>query len=339
MRFRAVRVCVTHMCVACAQVWAGTPGGIITTLKSDYAELFKGVRWPSTQSVINHVTHKNSGLLAKHKHLYTSGLEQQEPAQGGTEGTKDERPLGELEQLIIEVAELYNEAKMAKEEAAAEKKGEAKKADSRGKDMQNEAVKGHFDDMSPGERAGSREARKQARAKRGGGGDDDDFDSDDDARSVRSSRSTGSGKHPQKRRRRRFISVRDYMAEQYLPESDFEKIQNGEKSTPHYKLLTASESEELGYDEAMLEKIQTSGLMDSAGSLRSTVSASLKDFSEAAKEKAKIAQQAEANRAAERKRELDLQEREMKLREEKAEAEKEEKKMMMSLLQKMADKV
>ena len=81
MRFRGV--CVCHTCMShafashIAQVWAG-PNGIITILKRDYGDLFKGVKWPTTQSVINHVNHKQSGLLAKYKHLYTSGLEQQE---------------------------------------------------------------------------------------------------------------------------------------------------------------------------------------------------------------------------------------------------------------------
>ncbi|KAL1526050.1 hypothetical protein AB1Y20_020871 [Prymnesium parvum] len=59
------------------QIWAG-PGGIVSVLKQDYGHLFQGVKWPSTQSVINHITHKQSGLIFKFKHLYTSGMEQSE---------------------------------------------------------------------------------------------------------------------------------------------------------------------------------------------------------------------------------------------------------------------
>lgn len=66
------RRCLTFD-VTTPQIWAG-PEGIIETLKSDDA--FKGVKWPTTQSIINHVTHKQSGLLYKYKHLYTPGLEQ-----------------------------------------------------------------------------------------------------------------------------------------------------------------------------------------------------------------------------------------------------------------------
>ena len=51
--------------------------GIMGELKK--LELFSGVVWPSFQSVINHITHKTSGLLAKHAHLFTSGKEQAEP--------------------------------------------------------------------------------------------------------------------------------------------------------------------------------------------------------------------------------------------------------------------
>ena len=57
------------------QAWAG-PNGIITALKERYAPLFQGIKWPTTQSIINHVTHKQTGLLVKYKHLYTQGMEQ-----------------------------------------------------------------------------------------------------------------------------------------------------------------------------------------------------------------------------------------------------------------------
>ena len=92
-------------------------------------------------------------------------MEQQEPAAGGTEGTKDETALCEFETLIIEVAELYNEVKLEKEETETEKKGEAKKSDDRQKHMQDETVKGDYDCMSPDERTGSCEQRRQVRSK------------------------------------------------------------------------------------------------------------------------------------------------------------------------------
>ncbi|KAL1523416.1 hypothetical protein AB1Y20_018356 [Prymnesium parvum] len=126
----------------------------------------QGVKWPSTQSVINHITHKQSGLIFKFKHLYTSGMEQSEPAEGGTEGTKDERPLGEFETLLIEVAELYNEVKAEKEKAESEKDADIRKTDSRNEFMQDAACKGDFEAMSKEERTGNFAMRKAARAKR-----------------------------------------------------------------------------------------------------------------------------------------------------------------------------
>ena len=44
-------------------------------------------------------------LLERNAHLYTSGREQAEPADAGTDGTKDEN-LSDLNHLIIEVAAL-----------------------------------------------------------------------------------------------------------------------------------------------------------------------------------------------------------------------------------------
>ena len=96
--------------------------------------------------------------------------------------------------------------------------------------------------------------------------------------------------------------------EHYLPESDFGKILSGEKITPNYKLVLASEME----TQAILEK--TTGSLDNVNSLRDTVSTSLCDFSETSKEKMLLAKDADLNRAGEHKRELDLQEPEMKLK-------------------------
>ena len=118
------------------EAWTNDVDGIIPMLKAGYGakgQCFDGVKWPGYQSIINHVTGKPHGLLIANANLYTPGMEQArlrpaaclrsavplpvahtcclsvqaEPAEGGTEGTKDERPLTERENLIIEVAELW----------------------------------------------------------------------------------------------------------------------------------------------------------------------------------------------------------------------------------------
>ena len=49
---------------------------------------FAGAVWPiDHQGVLNYVER----IISKSKHLYTSGEEQNEPAEAGTEGTKDEK--------------------------------------------------------------------------------------------------------------------------------------------------------------------------------------------------------------------------------------------------------
>lgn len=77
---------------------------------------------------------------------------QKEPAEGGTEGTKSEVELGEFEHLIIEVAALYNEAKMTKVQLEATKDSDAKKVQDRHNNMQDEACKGSYDSLSIEER-------------------------------------------------------------------------------------------------------------------------------------------------------------------------------------------
>lgn len=67
-----------------------------------------------------------------------------------SEGTKDESALGEFEQALIEVAELYKEAKeieSGNRAAKAEDKTESKA----GRRMQDEAVKKRYGAMSPDE--------------------------------------------------------------------------------------------------------------------------------------------------------------------------------------------
>mmetsp|Transcript_5230 Transcript_5230/g.13336 ORF Transcript_5230/g.13336 Transcript_5230/m.13336 type:complete len:169 (-) Transcript_5230:524-1030(-) len=101
---------------------------------------------PGYQSVINHITGAD-GLLKKHVHLYKEGMEQDEPAAAGSEQTKDESANGEFENALIEVAELYEEAKAIEAGKSAAKKeaaGESKQAQR----MQDEAVKKKYGEMS-----------------------------------------------------------------------------------------------------------------------------------------------------------------------------------------------
>ncbi|KAL1524707.1 hypothetical protein AB1Y20_019592 [Prymnesium parvum] len=76
---------------------------------------------PGYQSVINHITGAD-GLLKKYVHLYKEGMEQDELAAAGSEQTKDESANGEFENALIEVAELYEEAKAIKAGKSAAKK-------------------------------------------------------------------------------------------------------------------------------------------------------------------------------------------------------------------------
>ena len=86
-------------------VWTNEKNGIITMLKRH--ESFDGCVFPKGYASVLQAVDR---LLEQRKHLYTSGMEQAEPAAAGTEETKDERPLTELKQAIVEVAELKAEA-------------------------------------------------------------------------------------------------------------------------------------------------------------------------------------------------------------------------------------
>ncbi|KAL1529507.1 hypothetical protein AB1Y20_000453 [Prymnesium parvum] len=146
-----------------SKTWQG-PGGIIPTLQE--AQEFKGLKLPTYQSIINHVTCAPHGLLSKYSHLFTPGKEQAEPAPAGTEGTKDERPLGEFETLIIEVSELFHEAKKLEKEKKDCVEADAAETARRDEDMQSESVKKKYGGMSEAELKGSRSNRKQARQAR-----------------------------------------------------------------------------------------------------------------------------------------------------------------------------
>ena len=66
-------------------VWLNPKDGIISMLKSTTE--FQDALWPTDEDgVIKYVERE----LNAHKHLYTQGMEQAEPAAGGTTGTKDE---------------------------------------------------------------------------------------------------------------------------------------------------------------------------------------------------------------------------------------------------------
>ena len=128
-----------------AEAWSNAEDGILTLLAQH--EAFAGVHFSAMQSVINHVT-GNEGLLKKYRHLYTEGMEQNEPAAAGTTGTKDETALGEFENLIIEVAELHREAKeLEKGKRCAAKAAEEKLA-REGKVMQDKAVERRYGSIS-----------------------------------------------------------------------------------------------------------------------------------------------------------------------------------------------
>ena len=128
-----------------AEAWTNPEDGILTLLAKH--EAFEGVHFSAYQSVINHVT-GSEGLLKKHRHLFTEGMEQNEPAAAGTTGTKDESALGEFENLIIEVAELQREAKeLEKEKRCAAKAAEEKLA-REGKVMQDKAVEKRYGSIS-----------------------------------------------------------------------------------------------------------------------------------------------------------------------------------------------
>ncbi|KAL1510854.1 hypothetical protein AB1Y20_005688, partial [Prymnesium parvum] len=146
-----------------SKTWQG-PGGIIPTLQQ--SEDFKGLKLPTYQSIINHVTCSPHGLLAKHSHLFTPGKEQAEPAPANTEGTKDERPLGKFETLIIEVSELYHEAKKLEKEKKDGVEADAAESARRDEDMQSESVKRKYGGVSEDELKGSRSNRKKARQAR-----------------------------------------------------------------------------------------------------------------------------------------------------------------------------
>mmetsp|Transcript_2695 Transcript_2695/g.5626 ORF Transcript_2695/g.5626 Transcript_2695/m.5626 type:complete len:390 (+) Transcript_2695:14-1183(+) len=304
------------------QVWAG-PNGIIPVLKAEYGELFKGVKWPSTQSVINHVTHKQSGLLFKYKHLYTEGMEQSEPAAAGTEGTKDETALGEFEKLIIEVAEIYNDVKVEKVNLENEKSGEKEKQDSRQERMQDEACKGDFEEMSADERAGSRAKRKAARIARLGG--------------ASGSSSSSSFAEKSNKRKVKRMTVREYMDEQYLPDTDYEKILDGSKLTPGWKLLSVEDTDALDLQERVLEK--QGYTFDAMPSFRDDVGDAIRTFTETTQKKLELQIEESKNRLEERKRELDLAERDMAMREARAKSDAERDKMMLEFMAKMANKI
>ena len=162
------------------EAWTNDVDGIIPMLKAGYGgkgHCFYGVKWPGYQSVINHVTGKPSGLLILFAHLYTPGMEQArlrpaaclrsalplplahacclavqaEPAEGGTEGTKDERPLTERDNLIIEVAELWKEAKQLEADGTDKKSADQAKAEKAGKFMQDAAVSMKYDGLNAAE--------------------------------------------------------------------------------------------------------------------------------------------------------------------------------------------
>ena len=127
------------------EAWTNSEDGILTLL-AQHPE-FAGVQMPAFQSVINHVTAAD-GLLKKHKHLYTPGMEQAEPAAAGTTGTKDESELTELENAIVEVAALYKEAKELEKNKRDNKASQEATLAREGKHMQDKAVEKRYGNLT-----------------------------------------------------------------------------------------------------------------------------------------------------------------------------------------------
>ena len=88
------------------QAWTNSNDGILMELWK--LPEFSKFKQPAYASVLNHITVKKTGLFAKHAYLFTPGQDEPQPAV--TEGTKDEAPPSEFEQLLQECYDLKKEA-------------------------------------------------------------------------------------------------------------------------------------------------------------------------------------------------------------------------------------
>ena len=73
---------------------------------------------------------------------------QDEPADAGTEGTKDESALDERLTLLVTVAELHQSAKQIELEKRAQTEADCAKSAKEGKAMQDEAVKTKYGNLN-----------------------------------------------------------------------------------------------------------------------------------------------------------------------------------------------
>jgi len=199
-------------------VWTNTDDGILTMLAKHPA--FAGATLPSYNSVINHV----GTVLAKKEHacLFKPGMEQAEPADAGTEGTKDERQLTTFQQAIIDVASLKAAAAATTAAHKQNKKATANIDSKRGQFMQDEAVRRHYGD--------------------GDGADGDDHEE------AATGKATG--------RQPKLITVAAYCMSH--PDADEEEILHGTKVPRGYELIDPSHPDQRGqehpFDEPYLKK-------------------------------------------------------------------------------------
>jgi len=108
---------------------------ITTLLKS--SEAFKTFAWPNDEQAIIQWIDRQLKLF---KHLWTPGMEQNEPAEAGTEGTKDETALTEFQQLLMEIDAHKKEAERITAENKAGKDKASELSATVGKAMQDQLV-------------------------------------------------------------------------------------------------------------------------------------------------------------------------------------------------------
>ena len=221
--------------------WTNAQDGIMTMLKKH--ENFVGAPWPMTHdSLLNTVKR----TLEKHKHLYTQGMEQAEPADAGTEGTKDERPLSSLEQAIVDVHSLMEAAKATTAKNKVAKGEAADRAAQAHANMQDAAVKKRYAGALPNAPK-QRGARKRAAEAL----DEDDVDVDPTTGLAGTPRSTTI----------KYITVADYCAQHELDDEAEASILDGTKVPSGYKLIDPTHPDMRGkdvkFEEPYLEKMRS----------------------------------------------------------------------------------
>ena len=180
------------------KVWCNETDGIMTMLWSDVN--FKKFTKPKYESMLQHVTEKQTGLFAKNKHLWSQG--QNEPAEAGTEGTKDETPLNDYQRALIECHETYEEALIIEEEKKAKTEADKEAGAKAGKELLDLCVKKHYGELS------KEELEKKSRKGKGKAA----------AGTSRMGFSPGSATKPSSQRKR--ISVSEYCEQHESADED-----------------------------------------------------------------------------------------------------------------------